>query len=66
MAQVWTSPRWYGVPLTGTGGHSIVLRFEKNDIGKADFRGMRMEIQDGVLVMPRRDLELVLRFRRQK
>jgi hypothetical protein len=52
--------------LTGTGGHSIVLRFEKNDIGKADFRGMRLEIQDGVLVMPRRDLELVLRFRRQK
>lgn len=54
------------IPLTGTGGHSIVLRFEKNDIGKADFRGMRLEIQDGVLVMPRRDLELLLRFRREK
>ena len=54
------------IPLTGTGGHSIVLRFEKNDIGKADFRGTRMEIQDGVLMMPRRDLELMLRFRREK
>ena len=27
------------IPLTGTGGHSIVLRFEKNDIGRADFSG---------------------------
>jgi hypothetical protein len=53
------------IPITGTGGHSFVLRFEPNDIGKADFRAFRLGIEDGVLVMPRRDLELMLRFKRQ-
>jgi hypothetical protein len=54
------------IPLTGTGGHRIVLRFERNDIGKADFRAQRLSVENGVLVMPRRDLELMLHFRRQK
>jgi hypothetical protein len=54
------------IPLTGTGGHLIVMRFEPNDIGKADFRGQRLSIEDGKLVMPRPDLELMLHFRRQK
>jgi hypothetical protein len=54
------------IPLTGTGGHRIVMRFEPNDIGKADFRAQRLSIESGVLVMPRRDLELMLRFRRQR
>ena len=54
------------IPLSGTGGHRIVMRFEPNDIGKADFRAQRMSIEDGALVMPRRDLQLMLRFKRQK
>jgi hypothetical protein len=54
------------IPLSGTGGHRIVMRFEPNDIGKADFRAARMSIEDGALVMPRRDLQLMLRFKRQK
>jgi hypothetical protein len=54
------------IPLTGTGGHRIVLRFERNDIGKADFRMQRLSVENGVLVMPRNDLELMLHFRRQK
>jgi hypothetical protein len=54
------------IPLTGTGGHRIILRFEPNDIGKADFRAQRLSIEKGVLVMPRRDLELMLHFRRQQ
>lgn len=54
------------IPLTGTGGHRLVMRFEPNDIGKADFRAQRLSIEDGVLVMPRRDLELMLHFRRQQ
>jgi hypothetical protein len=54
------------IPLTGTGGHRIVMRFEQNDIGKADFRGQRLAIEDGVLVMERRDLGLKLRFRRRE
>ena len=53
------------IPLTGTGGHRFVMRFEPNDIGKADFRAQRLSIENGVLVMPRRDLELMLRFKRQ-
>jgi hypothetical protein len=54
------------IPLTGTGGHRLVLRFEPNDIGKADFRGQRLGVENGVLVMPRRDLGLMLRFKRQQ
>jgi hypothetical protein len=54
------------IPLTGTGGHRMVMRFERNDIGKADFRAQRLSIENGVLVMPRRDLELMLHFRRQR
>jgi hypothetical protein len=54
------------IPLTGTGGHLIVMRFEPNDIGKADFRGQRLSIEDGKLVMPRRDLQLMLHFSQQK
>jgi len=53
------------IPLTGTGGHSMVLRFEPNDIGKADFRAQRLSIEDGTLVMPRRDLQLMLHFKRK-
>jgi hypothetical protein len=53
------------IPLTGPGGHRIVLKLEKNDIGKADFRAQRLAIEDGVLVMERRDLGLKLRFRRR-
>jgi len=47
------------------GGHRVVLRFEPNDIGKADFHPQPLTIQDGVLIMPRRDLQLLLRFKRQ-
>jgi hypothetical protein len=54
------------IPLTGTGGHLIVMRFEPNDIGKADFRGQRLSIEESKLVMPRRDLGLMLHFGRQK
>jgi len=53
------------IPLTGAGGHRFILRFEPNDIGKADFRAQRLAIEDGKLVMTRRDLELVLHFRRE-
>jgi hypothetical protein len=52
------------IPIAGTGGHLITLRFELNDIGKADFRAQRLGIDGGVLVMPRRDLGLMLRFKR--
>jgi hypothetical protein len=52
------------IPLTGTGGHHFVLRFDPNGIGKADFRSTRLAIEDGVLVMPRRDLGLILHFKR--
>jgi hypothetical protein len=51
--------------LAGDGGHRFVLRFEPNDIGKADFHPQPLAIQDGVLIMPRRDLQILLRFRRQ-
>jgi len=54
------------IPLTGTGGHRMVMRFERNDIGKADFRAQRLSIENGVLVMPRRDLQLMLHFRRER
>jgi hypothetical protein len=54
------------IPLTGTGGHRFVLKFEPNDIGKADFKMTRLAIEDGVLVMPRRDLGLMLKFKRQQ
>ena len=54
------------IPLTGSGGHRIVLRFEPHDIGKANFRAERLAVEDGMLVMPRRDLELLLHFRRHK
>jgi hypothetical protein len=53
------------IPLSGTGGHRITLRFEPNDIGKADFNHMRLGIEDGVLVMSRRDLQLILHFKPQ-
>lgn len=53
------------IPLTGTAGHRIVMRFEPNDIGKADFHARKLTIDSGVLVMPRRDLQLMLRFKRQ-
>ena len=47
------------------GGHRFLLRFEPNDIGKADFHATPLAVQDGVLVMPRRDLQIILHFRRQ-
>jgi len=53
------------IPLTGTGGHRLVLRFEPNDIGKADFHGQRLGVEGGVLVMTRRDLQLILHFKRE-
>jgi hypothetical protein len=53
------------IPITGEGGHLITLRFDQNDIGKADFRALKLTVEDGVLVMTRPDLELQLHFRRQ-
>ncbi len=53
------------IPLTGTGGHRMTLRFEPNDIGKADFRALPLPIEDGELVMTRPDLQLKLTFKRQ-
>ena len=54
------------IPITGTGGHLITMRFEANDIGKADFRALKLTIQDGNLIMTRPDLGLELHFRPQK
>ena len=42
-----------------------MLKFEPNDIGKADFNKTRLEIKDGVLEMTRRDLGLKLEFKKQ-
>jgi hypothetical protein len=53
------------IPLTGTGGHRFTLRFDANDIGKADFHPQRLPIADGVLTMTRPDLQLVLHFKRE-
>jgi hypothetical protein len=53
------------IPLTGTGGHRFLLRFEPHDIGKAPFRAFPLATQDGVLTMTRPDLQLQLHFRRQ-
>jgi hypothetical protein len=53
------------IPITGTGGHLITMRFEHNDIGKADFRALKLTIENGELIMTRPDLELQLHFRRQ-
>jgi hypothetical protein len=53
------------IPLTA-GGHRFVLRFEPNDIGKADFHPMPMVVDNGVLVMRRPNLQLLLHFRRQQ
>jgi len=53
------------IPLTGTGGHRFVLRFEPHDIGKADFHPQPLTIDDGVLTMTRPDLQLQLHFHRQ-
>jgi hypothetical protein len=52
------------IPLT-PGGHRFLLRFEPNDIGKADFHSQALTIDHGDLVMPRRDLQIMLRFRHQ-
>jgi hypothetical protein len=53
------------IPITGSGGHLITLRFDKNDIGKADFRAFKLPIVNGELIMTRPDLELELHFRPQ-
>jgi hypothetical protein len=53
------------IPLTSTAGHRFLLRFEPNGIGKADFRAQRLDVDGGVLIMSRHDLELMLRFKRQ-
>ncbi len=53
------------IPLTGTGGHRFVLRFEPHDIGKADFHPQPLTVENGVLTMTRPDLQLQLHFRRQ-
>ena len=51
------------IPITGTGGHHLTVRFEPNGIGKADFRAQRLDVKDGVLVMTRPDLQLQLHFK---
>jgi hypothetical protein len=51
------------IPITGAAGHLITIRFEPNDIGKADFRAEKLTIENGVLVMTRPDLELQLHFK---
>jgi hypothetical protein len=53
------------IPLTGTGGHRFVLRFEPHDIGKADFHPQPLTNENGVLTMTRPDLQLQLHFKRQ-
>jgi hypothetical protein len=53
------------IPLSGSGGHRFLLRFEPHDIGKAPFHAFPLPIQDGVLTMTRPDLQLQLHFRRQ-
>jgi hypothetical protein len=53
------------IPLTGAGGHRLTLRFEPNDIGKADFHPQVLAIANGVLVMTRPDLQLRLNFKRE-
>jgi hypothetical protein len=53
------------IPLTGTGGHHLTVRFDPNGIGKADFRAQRLDLQDGELIMTRPDLELQLHFRKR-
>jgi hypothetical protein len=53
------------IPLTGNAGHRFLLRFEPHDIGKANFHATPLVIEDGVLTMPRRDLQILLHFRRQ-
>jgi hypothetical protein len=53
------------IPLTGPGGHHLTVRFEPNDIGRADFRALRLDIQDNVLVMTRPDLGLQLHFKKR-
>jgi hypothetical protein len=53
------------IPLTGTGGHHLTVRFDPNGIGKADFRAQRLDLQDGELLMTRPDLELQLHFRKR-
>jgi hypothetical protein len=53
------------IPLTA-GGHRFVLRFEPHDIGKADFHPMPLVVDNGVLVMRRPDLQLLLHFRHQQ
>jgi hypothetical protein len=53
------------IPLTA-GGHRFVLRFEPHDIGKADFHPMPLIVDNGVLVMRRPDLQVLLHFRRQQ
>jgi hypothetical protein len=53
------------IPLTGAGGHRLTLRFEPNDIGKADFHPQVLTIANGVLVMTRPDLQLRLNFKRE-
>lgn len=50
--------------LTGKSGHRLTVRFEPNDIGKADFRGEPLAIEGDTLVLPRFDR--VLRFRRAR
>ena len=52
------------IPLTGTGGHRLTLRFDPNDIGKADFHALPLPVEDGALVMTRPDLDLKLHFKR--
>jgi len=56
------------VGATGTTarmGHFITLRFDKNDLGKADFHPQVLIIANGVLVMTRPDLRLMLNFKRE-
>jgi hypothetical protein len=52
------------IPLAGKSGHRLTVRFEPNDIGKADFRGEPLAIEGDTLILPRFDR--TLRFRRAR
>jgi hypothetical protein len=51
------------VKLSPGSGHRLTFRFDPNDIGRADFRGTRLRIEQGALVMPKFDR--TLRFRKR-
>lgn len=50
------------IPFIGKAGHRLTLRFEANDIGKADFRDEPLAIEGDRLLLPRHGR--ILRFQR--